>query len=113
VSNCFLIDRKLQLSIIETTQLSSYEHLREPQDLDLLFHLRKRTVAPSGAFLDTLDRDAPKGSWSVNSRAGGLFVELRSLVWPGYVLNATAGAPTFTSAYFGDGQRNKDLYFIM
>jgi hypothetical protein len=40
-------------------------------------------------------------------------VGIRSLRWPGYFAWHAIGTPRYGSAYFGTGQENKDIQFMI
>jgi len=59
-------------------------------------------------------RGTGKGSWVMRVGESGLDVKLRSLVWPGYEFSCTVGSPNeFGGAYFGTGEKNHDLLFML
>lgn len=53
------------------------------------------------------------GSWSLQFERGSGLVTLRSLLWPGYVFYHVPGTRSFGSVYFGSGEMNVDLPFML
>ena len=64
-------------------------------------------------FLDPLDQDAPQGSWAIHTDASKTQVNIRSLLWPGYVGFHRVGTSKFGGVYVGDGLKNADLPFML
>lgn len=101
------------LGIAEASDLKNYQHFRRPLTEekkefvlrgDAIFHLN---------FLDPLDKDSPKGSWSVHADTSKTQVTVRSLLWPGYLTYHRANSNIFGFAYFGNGIKNNDLSFLI
>ena len=53
------------------------------------------------------------GSWSLQFERGSGLVTLRSLLWPGCVSYHIPGCRKFGSVYFGTGEKNMDLPFML
>ena len=64
-------------------------------------------------FLDSLDEDAVKGSWSLQADESGCEVTVRSLLWPGYVGYHRCNSRVHGGVYMGTGVYNFDLPFIL
>jgi radial spoke head protein 9 len=62
-------------------------------------------------FLDSLDQDFIKDSWSVQTDESKAEVTIRSLIWPGYLAYHRANSTVFGGAYFGTGIKNYDFPF--
>lgn len=101
------------LGIGEISDLKNYQHFRRPLTEekkefilrgDAIFHLN---------FLDPLEKDLPKGCWSVHTDSSQTQVTVRSLLWPGYLTYHRANSNIFGFAYFGDGIKNSDLPFLI
>jgi radial spoke head protein 9 len=101
------------LGITEATQLSSYIHFRPPTSVAALRALARTDVQFYGNFLDPLEGDLPKGCWAVRQDPSVSLITLRSLSWPGYISFHCAGTTKFGGLYFGYGQKNRDLPFIL
>lgn len=93
--------------------LDNYFHFREPINLARKTALERAGMVQSTDFLDPLSEDSPRGIWAVRvDRAAGV-ATLRSLSWPGYFFYHELGTGTFGGAYFGYGQRNADIGFMV
>jgi len=101
------------LGLTEATSITKFVHLRPPTSVACLRALARTDTQFYGSFLDSLESDLPKGCWSVRQDPSAALVTLRSLSWPGYTAYHVPGTTKFGSVYFGYGQRNKDLPFIL
>ncbi len=54
-----------------------------------------------------------KDCWKLRGLNGGLEVQIKNLIWPGYEFNYKIGKMEFTQAYFGYGVRQNDLVFMI
>jgi len=61
-------------------------------------------------FLDIVDEDILKGSWSLQATPQ---VVIRNLLWPGFFFYHIPGTPTFGHCYFGSGDKNVNLGFML
>jgi len=98
------------LSSDDSRKLTSYQLFRAPLDTRTAARIRRAGVANNPDFLDTLET---KGEWSLSVDDSGTVVTLRSLVWLGFEFRITAASPSFVSGYFGLGERNLDLAFML
>lgn len=101
------------LGASQASSLENYVHFRPPSSFAAL-----RALAPTDAqfysnFLDPLEKDLPKGCWAVRHDHSASVVTFRSHCWPGYMAYHIVGTTKFGSAYFGYGQRCKDLPFLL
>ncbi len=66
------------------------------------------------AFLEPISNDFPQGQWTVQSGQDdqGL-VNVRSLLWPGFVFYHKRGSKKFGNLYIGDGLKNDELQFMI
>ncbi|XP_068041527.1 radial spoke head protein 9 homolog isoform X1 [Anomalospiza imberbis] len=103
------------LSLVEAKKLSSYFHFTEPANLKNKTLLEKANLDPSTDFLDSLEHDIPrgKGSWSIQLEQGGTVVVLRSLLWLGLTFYHVPMTKQFGYVYFGTGEKNLDLPFML
>ncbi|NWJ07387.1 RSPH9 protein, partial [Crypturellus undulatus] len=101
------------LSLMEAKKLSSYFHLAEPVNLKNKTLLEKADLDPSTDFLDSLEHDIPKGSWAVQLEKGGMVVVLRSLLWLGLTFYHVPMTKQYGYVYFGTGEKNLDLPFML
>lgn len=96
------------------SDLSSYYHFRQAVLPETTGSLEKPGLVRSAEFLDSLATDAPKGSsWSLQMNSSKTASSLRSLIWPGYFFAHKIGTGEYGGAYFGYGQKNKDIAFMM
>jgi len=101
------------LGLTEAKSLGSYVHFRPPTSVACLRALARTDVQFYSNFLDPLKEDLPKGCWAVRQDPSVSLVTLRSLTWPGYVAYHIPGTVKFGGLYFGYGQKNRDLPFIL
>ncbi|NWR86487.1 RSPH9 protein, partial [Furnarius figulus] len=103
------------LSLAEAKKLGSYFHFTEPANLKNKTLLEKANLDPSTDFLDSLEHDIPhgKGSWSVQVEKGGAVVVLRSLLWLGLTFYHVPMTKQYGYVYFGTGEKNTDLPFML
>lgn len=101
------------LGLSEATQLAKYVHFRPPTSVAALRAVARSDVQFYSDFLDGVDADLPKGCWAVRQDANINTVTLRSLMWPGYIGFHAPGTKRFGGVYFGYGQKNRDLPFIL
>jgi len=101
------------LGLTEAKALTNYVHFRQPTSVASLRALARSDVQFYSEFLDPLEGDLPKGSWAVRQDPSIALVTLRSLSWPGYMSYHVPGTTKFGGCYFGYGQKNRDLPFII
>ncbi|XP_074204907.1 radial spoke head protein 9 homolog isoform X2 [Camelus bactrianus] len=101
------------LSLSEAKKLSSYFHFKEPVELKNKTLLEKADMDPSLDFMDSLEHDIPKGSWSIQMERGNALVVLRSLLWPGLTFYHTPRTKNYGYIYVGTGEKNIDLPFML
>ncbi|XP_031203485.1 radial spoke head protein 9 homolog [Mastomys coucha] len=101
------------LPLSEVRKLSSYFHFREAIDLKSKTLLEKSDLEPSLDFLDSLEYDIPRGSWSIQMERGNALVVLRSLLWPGLTFYHAPRTKNYGYIYVGTGEKNMDLPFML
>lgn len=101
------------LGLTEAKSLASFVHFRSPTSVACLRALARTDVQFYSNFLDPLKDDLPKGCWAVRQDPAVSLVTLRSLTWPGYVAYHIPGSVKFGGLYFGYGQKNRDLPFLL
>ncbi|XP_042122049.1 radial spoke head protein 9 homolog isoform X1 [Peromyscus maniculatus bairdii] len=101
------------LPLSEIRKLSSYFHFREAVDLKNKTLLEKADLDPSLDFMDSLEYDIPKGSWSIQMERGNALVVLRSLLWPGLTFYHAPRTKNYGYIYVGTGEKNMDLPFML
>jgi radial spoke head protein 9 len=102
------------LSIAQASQLSSYLLYRNPESENTLARVRKFGVANNADFLDRCQEGLPDRIWKVQHDSSGVNFTLRNMIWSGYEFHLQAhSAGAFCGAYFGYGQRNDDVLFML
>lgn len=101
------------VGLTEASALSSYVHFRPPTSVACLRALARTDAQFYANFLDPLQDDLPKGCWACRQDPSVSLVTLRSLAWPGYISYHVPGSMKFGGVYFGYGQKNRDLPFIL
>lgn len=101
------------LTVSEAAKLCSYMHFRDAKILIEKSLLHKANLDKSIDFMDTLEDDIPKGSWSLQFERGSGLVCLRSTLWLGFVFYHVPGTRKFGSVYCGTGEKNSDLPFML
>jgi len=64
-------------------------------------------------FLMPADSVVPKGCLVTHSDEATGITTIRNLLWPGFVGYATAGSKTWGYCYFGTGEKNADIAFML
>lgn len=101
------------LSASSASSVDGYVHFRPPTSVACLRALAPADVQFYSNFLDPLEGDLPKGCWALRQDPLNAMVTLRSLTWPGYVAFHVPSSRKFGGVYFGYGQKNRDLPFIL
>ena len=101
------------LSLADAGKLESFGLFRPPQRERTLAQIHRAGVANNPDFLDVLSAEQPAGGWALQVAASGAQVVLRSLVWPGFQFTAAVGEGGSSGAYFGTGEPNADLAFML
>ena len=54
------------------------------------------------------------GTWTVRTDDSGMNATIRNLKWPGFEFQTEAHNPTqYAGAYYGTGERNLDVLFML
>ncbi len=102
------------LSVTESGKLHNYFHFREPIRLAEKSLLEKADLDKSIDFLDPISEDIPRGgSWSLKFERGSGLVCIQSTLWPGLAFFHVPHSQKFGYVYFGTGEKNKDLPFLL
>jgi len=88
-------------------------HFREAKRLDLKTLLQRANMDKAIDFMDSVEDDVPRGSWSLQFERGSGLLTLRSLQWPGYCFYHIPATQKYGSVYFGTGEKNQDLPFML
>jgi len=68
---------------------------------------------PAIDFLDVIESDIPKGSWSLQFERGNALVIIQSLNWLGMTFYHVPETNKFGSLYVGIGEKNFDIPFML
>lgn len=94
-------------------KLKSWLHLRAPETFQKKTLLEREGLSKTLDFLDLVDDDIPKGCWGYVEDKAARIITLRSLLWPGafafHVLNTASSG----YCYFGTGEKNLNLGFML
>lgn len=101
------------LKIEEISTIVNYQHFRAPESQEKKDFIARDDALFHFNFLDPLEKDIPKGCWSIQSDASKTNVTVRSLVWPGFTGYHRANSNIFGNIYIGNGIRNCDLPFLL
>lgn len=102
------------LSVTEVSRLSSYFHFRDPILLHQKSLLEQADLDKAIDFLDPIISDIPRnGSWSIQAERGSSLIVLRSLHWLGFTFYHVPNTNIYGYAYFGTGEKNLDLPFML
>jgi len=96
----------------DTAHLSNWLHLRGEMARPMPKVTDFADADPAIDFMDTIEPDIPAGVWSVQNERG-LNVVLRNLKWLGLIAYAVPGSRAHGCAYFGTGEPNYDLPFML
>ncbi|KAJ3050059.1 Radial spoke head protein 9 [Rhizophlyctis rosea] len=98
----------------ELGQLTNYFHYRDGFDINKRSLLeRANNFDESLDIFEPISRDEPKGVWSAQVERGGSVAILRSLLWPGYVFFHAPAPPKWGAMYYGTGQKNINIGFML
>ena len=103
----------LGLSVNEAAKFGNYFHFRDAKLLQEKSLLFRANLDKAVDFLDPVDEDQPKGCWSLQFERGSALVLMRSLKWPGLTFFHVPETPSFGCLYFGIGEENKDIPFML
>jgi len=101
------------LSAFDSKHLDNFVLCRRAEHPTTLARIRKSGLNNTTEFLDTLTDDAEKGIWSLQTDPTGQVVTLRHLEWPGFEFSHTIGSTCYSRAYFGYGEKNTDVNFML
>ncbi|KAK2856346.1 hypothetical protein Q5P01_005081 [Channa striata] len=101
------------LSQSEAGKLDNFLHFSKPKNLKKKSILEMGELNPAFDFLDVLNDDIPKGSWSLQFECASRVCVLRSLLWLGLTFYHVPMTPQHGYIYFGHGTKNLDLPFML
>jgi radial spoke head protein 9 len=97
----------------DATNLAKYQHFRKVEFKDKIDQMERDDSVFKHDFLDCIDNDSIKGSWTLQLDTTGSVANIRNLLWPGYYAYHKVGTTMFGSFYCGDGRKNNDLPFML
>lgn len=95
------------------SRLDNYLHFRNVQDDDKRAELDEPTAPFNERFLESVAKDQPRGSWTIQTDEKCDAAVVRSLAWPGYQFFHRLNTNRFGAVYIGDGLKNLELHFIV
>eukprot|EP00111_Clytia_hemisphaerica_P016181 TCONS_00047892-protein len=102
------------LSSTEALRLTSYFHFRDPILLHQKTLLEQADLDKAIDFLDPIVTDIPvDGSWSIQAERGHSLIVIRSLHWLGFTFYHVPETNSYGYVYFGTGEKNLDLPFML
>lgn len=101
------------LSKEDASSLAKYVHFRKVEFKEKVDQMERDHSVFKHDFLDAIDNDEIKGSWSLHFDTTGSVANIRSLLWPGYYSFHKVGTILYGSFYNGDGRKNHDLPFML
>ncbi len=101
------------LSAFESKHLDSFALYRRAEHAATLARVRKQSLHNAIDFLDQISDDTAKGIWSLQTDGTGQVVTLRHLEWPGFEFKHIIGTTSYGRAYFGYGEKNTDVNFML
>lgn len=96
----------------ESNNLQCWQHFRQPQNEKVKENIMKDESLFYKKFLDSLEEDKPIGCWTVQQVAN-FEVSVKNLNWPGMIAYHKPNSKIFGYCYFGSGQKNEDLAFLL
>lgn len=101
------------LSLADLKNPEKFMHFRNPQTVEKQEFIAREDALFNYNFLDPIDKDLPKGCWSLHLDTAKTVATIRSLLWPGYLAYHRAQSPIFGGVYIGSGVKNFDLPFLL
>lgn len=101
------------LSLANAVSISNWMHYRPPQSVERKKAIEQERAIYEEKILDALEKDTPKGVWTINATIDETAVVVRNLYWPGAMAFHKIDSPEFGYCYFGDGIKNHNLPFLI
>jgi len=101
------------LTIAEANDIKFYQHFEPPQTKEKKDLIARGEAVMKLDFTDALEKDYPKGSWSLHADPSKTMVTVRNLSWAGYLTYHRTNSNIFGYAYFGNGIKSIDLPFLL
>ena len=100
------------LSSQDLDKSEKYVHLRPVENQEKKDKIEMGKAVFDFDFLDSINEDPIKGSWSIHVDEMKSVSTLRNLVWPGYFAYHKANTNEFGGVYIGYGIKNVDIPFM-
>ena len=100
------------LSSQDLDKSEKYVHLRPVENQEKKDKIEMGKAVFDFDFLDSINEDPIKGSWSIQVDEMKSVSTLRNLVWPGYFAYHKANTNEFGGVYIGYGIKNVDIPFM-
>ena len=100
------------LSSQDLDKSEKYVHLRPVENQEKKDKIEMGKAVFDFDFLDSINEDPIKGSWSIHVDEMKSVSTLRNLVWPGYFAYHKAYTNEFAGVYIGYGIKNIDIPFM-
>ena len=100
------------LSSEELDKKENYVHLRPVEDQEKIDKIEMGKAIFDFDFLDCINDDPIKDSWSLHVDEMRSKCTLRNLVWPGYFDYHKSNTNEFGGVYIGHGIKNVDIAFM-
>jgi radial spoke head protein 9 len=91
----------------------NYLHLRAPEQESKKILIESDKALECFNFMDSIESDKIKKSWSIQSDESGTEITVRSLLWPGYIGYHRTNSNIFGGVYMGHGIQVYDLAFLL
>jgi len=96
----------------EIDKMACWQHFRPPQNSEVQKRIMQEDAIFLKKFLDPIEDDVPKGCWSLQKDLSHSVV-LMNHSWPGFLAYHQAFSNQYGYCYFGSGQKNSDLPFLI
>ncbi|KAI3388298.1 hypothetical protein SNEBB_003988 [Seison nebaliae] len=100
------------IPVDEVEQGTNYQHFRPHRTLKKKSLIERTLMNPAIEFMDSIEDDIPKGSWSIRYHKDKSIVIINSFLWPGITFYHRPNTPAFGCIYWGLGEINRDLPFM-
>jgi len=102
------------LSSYESGDLKNYLLNRVAEENSTKIRIAKQKISNNFDYLDSLsDVHHNSDVWSIDVSESGESVRLRNLEWIGYEFHLDINTNKYVGGYFGDGQKNHDIMFML
>jgi radial spoke head protein 9 len=101
------------LGVAGLKEIKNYGHFRPVELAEKREMIDRGDALNMADFFDPIEKDTPKGSWSLVVDASGTLTCLRSQLWPGYFAYCKANCQAYGGVYIGDGIKHSDLPFML